>query len=317
MISAWTSDALQLDSAVEAAFPPEVAPDSGFAAEAALAPRLAVGELAQPLPAEPSLFVDAGQVPVEPSDLALAFLDLLAERAAVARASERAELAEPPLHQAQLVQCMPAFLLDGRLALEKPAIRVRDPNALGERPAASRGVEGERLGGRAGECFGKPVDRPGRLDPTRWRVRLELILNRVQAAQLAGAAEGDVSPLLERAPVVGEHERPLDGESLRLVAGERVRVRDVSGLEVAGGQGDAPVVIEFDDERTVPSVDGVDGAAAAVCDGEPAVVAGQRTRSPVASSIPFSRRSRSRPSLPSSSSKTRATLLSSATSARR
>ena len=58
------------------------------------------------------------------------------------------------------------------------------------------------------------------------------------------------------------------------MAGERVGVRDVAGVEVAGRQGEPAVVVELDLDRPLLAVDGGDGAAAAVGDLEAAVVAG-------------------------------------------
>ena len=178
-------------------------------------------------------------------------------------------------------------------------------------------VEGERLGGGAGEGLGEPVDRAGGLDPVRRRVRFELVRDRVEAALLAGAAEGDVAPFLQRALVVGEHERALDREPLGLVAGERVGVGDVAGVEVAGGKGDAPAVVEIDDDRSLLAVDADDRAAAAVGDAEAAVVAGaedavaDRELETVVEPQPLGRASLFL------SSRVRATVFSSATSARR
>ena len=57
----------------------------------------------------------------------------------------------------------------------------------------------------------------------------------VEAGLGAGARERDVAPFLQARFAGAEDEGALDGEALGGVAGERVGVADVAGLEVAGG----------------------------------------------------------------------------------
>jgi hypothetical protein len=171
----------QLDPAVEAALPLEAALYPAPAAEAALGPRLAGDELAHPLAIEPLRFLDSLALAVEPVSGSSLSLDLLAEAAAVAGAAEGAQLVELLSGPVQLVCRIPAFLVERRSAVEELAVLVGEPDLLGERPTASGGVEGERLGGGAAQCFGESVDRPGGLDPVRRGVRLERVLDRVEA----------------------------------------------------------------------------------------------------------------------------------------
>ncbi len=175
----------------------------------------------------------------------------------------------------QLSRGVEAFFLECQSSLAELAALPREGVALGWVRVAS-----SRRRGRASRAAGRVSASASRsnglggLGAVRWRVGLELVRGRVEAGLLAGAGEGDVAPLLQRASVVGEHERALDREPLRLVAGERVGVRDVAGIEVAGGKCEPAVVVELDLDRSLLAVDGGDGAAAAVGDREPAVVAG-------------------------------------------
>jgi hypothetical protein len=73
---------------------------------------------------------------------------------------------------------------------------------------------------------------------------------------------------------MGEDEGALDGEPLRLVAGERVGMADVPGVEVAGGERQPALVVELDHDRPLRTINRQHGAAAAVRDRETAVVAG-------------------------------------------
>jgi hypothetical protein len=144
----------QLDPAVEAPLRAPAPLETRLPIDAALGPRLAGDELAHAFAVEAPATVDSVALAVEPLDRSSLPLHLVTERAAVAGAAEDAELVEPSLGLVQLVCCLPAFLVQRRPVLEELAVLVGEPDVLGERSTASRGVEGERLGSGAAQCLG-------------------------------------------------------------------------------------------------------------------------------------------------------------------
>ena len=106
---------------------------------------------------------------------------------------------------------------------------------------------------------------------------MALVLARVAGDVEAGlrsrAREGDVAPFLEACLAGAEDEGALDGEALGGVAGERVGVADVAGLEVAAAELDGGAAVGGDRQRPLVAVDALDGAAGAVLDAEAVGVA--------------------------------------------
>src|SRR6266545_2170954 len=195
--------------------------------------------------------VDAFELRVHAGERVTPFVDVFAQTAAVARAADHAHTGELARRPVQLLRLLCSLLLKRSPPVDEQAGLPAEPGAIaGVIWVAARpgGVGGEALRSGARECFGEPVDGAGWLGPVRRCVRFELVRDRVKAGLFAGAGEGDVAPLPQRTLAVGEDERALDGQSLRLVAGERVRVGDVAGVEVGGGQRELPVAIELEHE---------------------------------------------------------------------
>ena len=138
------------------------------------------------------------------------FAEFVAEGSAVAGAADHAQAGERAVRLVELSRRVEAFLLERQSLLSELAGLAREPGAPGWVGSGGGGVEGERLGGGPGEGVGEPVDRAVGLGAVGRRVGLELRGGRVEAGLLAGAGEGDVAPLAERAAVVGEHERALE-----------------------------------------------------------------------------------------------------------
>jgi hypothetical protein len=191
------------------------------------------------------------EFPVEAPERLFAFGDLLAEGSAVAGAADRTQAGELPPRPVQLARFLGAFVFERSSLVSEQACLWCDPGVVaGSRRAVSGrgGVEGDGLGGGSGERGGEPVEGVGGLGAVGRCVGLEVGLDRVEAGLVAGAGERDLAPFLQCSLVVGEHEGALEGESLRFVAGERVGVADVSGLEVAGGEREPAVVVELDND---------------------------------------------------------------------
>ena len=307
----------QLDPAVER-------PRSGVRPSSRSRPRprsggwLASGELARTLARRAHLLRRAARARGRGGRVARsARVDLVAECAAVAGAAD-ARRARPG----------PAWLVELSGVLVRAGSRVRRARGRRQPCAASASAvggwwlfasrRGRVFGGGAGEGVGEPVDGARGLGAVGRGVGFDVALGRVEACLAAGAGEGDVAPLLELPGRSGEHEGVVDGEPLRLVAGERVGVGDVPGVEVAGGQRE-----RVGGRRARRRAARWSGSTATTVPRVPLVTPRRRslrrqtTRSPPASSSRRSRWRRSRPSRPSRSSRARAAALSSATSARR
>ena len=100
-------------------------------------------------------------------------------------------------------------------------------------------VECKRLRCRAFQRPHCALGRGGRARLTKGRVAFEWVAaGEVEAGLEAGAAAGDIAPLLQRALVGEEKVGSIDGEALGGVAGERVAVVEVLG---GVGEGDLPV----------------------------------------------------------------------------
>jgi hypothetical protein len=177
--------------------------------------------------------------------------ELAANASGVASAADEAELVQLPLCLVEPLGGSGALLGECLLAVGE------EPCAATERGrvVALAGVEGEGLCGGAGERVGEPLDGAGGLDAVWGGVRVDVSSDGVEARLDAGAAESDVAPLPKSSLAFGEDEGVLDGESLRLVAGERVRMCNVSSVEVAGRERESAAVVELDDDRSLRAVD--------------------------------------------------------------
>ena len=96
--------------------------------------------------------------------------------------------------EAREVTCRLVKLADGPVAplLELLPSVAEQPRAAGERLriAACGGVDGEGLGGGAGERVGEPLDRALGFGPVGGGVRVDLPLDRVHVGVASGAVEG-------------------------------------------------------------------------------------------------------------------------------
>ena len=72
---------------------------------------------------------------------------------------------------------------------------------------------------------------------------LARVAGHVETGLSPGAGEGDITPLLQSCLAGAEYEGALDGEALRGVAGEGVRVPDVARLEVAPAELDGRAAV--------------------------------------------------------------------------
>ena len=69
----------------------------------------------------------------------------------------------------------------------------------------------------------------------------------VEPGRLARAGDCDVAPLLEPRVTGAEHEGAIDGDALGGMAGERVRVAHVAGIEIAPVERHAVAAVGEDD----------------------------------------------------------------------
>ena len=146
------------------------------------------------------------------------------------------------------------------------------------RPGRERAlVDGEVFDRGFFECAAEAGERVAVVEVVEVAFVFARVAGDVEAGFRAGAGEGDVAPFLEACLAGAEDEGALDGEALAGVAGERVGVADVAGLEVAGGSSSTvgPRSVAIVSVR-VFAVDAFDGAAGAVLDAEAVVSCGGR-----------------------------------------
>ena len=129
-------------------------------------------------------------------------------------------------------------------------------------------VDGELLDRGLLECAAEAGERVAVVEVVEVAFVLARVAGDVEAGLGAGAGEGDVAPFLQACFAGAEDEGALDGEALGGVAGERVGVADVAGLEVAAAEFDGRAAVGGDGERPPFEVDVLDGSAGAVLDAE-------------------------------------------------
>ena len=104
------------------------------------------------------------------------------------------------------------------------------------RPGRQRAlVDGELLDRGLLECAAEAGERVAVVEVVEVAFVLARGAGDVEAGLGSRSGERDVAPLLQARLAGAEDEGAFDGEALGGVAGERVGVADVAGLEVAGG----------------------------------------------------------------------------------
>ncbi len=143
----------------------------------------------------------------------------------------------------------------------------------GHLAASVSGMDRKGLGCSCGKRLGKPFEWTSWIEPVWWLIGLTVDCGGVEPCFEAGAGERDVAPLFLVAVPVGEHEGTLEGQSLCLVTGDRIRLPNLTRLQIRAREQDTLAVVDGELDRASTPIERHDRAAGAVADTQTRVVA--------------------------------------------
>jgi hypothetical protein len=114
-----------------------------------------------------NLPVEAVDFVVEEGEFLFVLVELVAECPSVASSADEAGSGEHSCGAVELSACLETFLLERESPFPELAALLRERSALGWFGWGCCGIEGERLGGAAGERVCEPVDGFGGLGAVR------------------------------------------------------------------------------------------------------------------------------------------------------